>query len=82
MKPKSIYSLTSKNLTHLGGPMGTEYITTNWIEYFSTMEKAKAYAEKVYKGAEKIEWRIRGKHISSQDLGFVMYCIKKIEIIE
>ena len=72
-----MYSLTSENLTHLGGPMGSEYTTTNWRKYFETLEEAKEYAEKDYNGKEKIKWSGSNK-IHSQDLLFVMYQIEEI----
>ena len=76
---KKIYSLTSEDLTHLGGSMGTEYSTTNWIKYFTTINLAKAYALKDYRITDKnldIKWR--GNH--SGDLRWVSYDIKTIKV--
>ena len=50
---QKIFSLTSTNLTHLGGPMGTEYTTTNFIKYFTTVQLAKNYAEADFKWQNK-----------------------------
>lgn len=77
-----MYALTSENLTGLGSPMGTERTWNNWVKYFKTEKKAKEYAEKDYRfrfgtgEPEKVIW----KNGSTQDLGFVMYHIKKIKI--
>lgn len=72
------YCLKSENLTHLGGPMGSEYTTTNFCKYFSSVSKAKDYAEKDYKktrGQEKIIWIKTKTGIRSPDLLWVMYYI-------
>ena len=76
---KTLYSLTSEDLSHLGGYMGTEYVTTNSIKYFTTVDLAKAYALKDYRKTDKnlnIKWR--GNF--SGDLLWVSYNIKKIKV--
>jgi hypothetical protein len=88
MMNDKIYALESENLTSLGGPMGTERVTTNWIKYFSSVLAAKAYAEKDYcresgTPRPKIQWFKEGRdEFRSDDLLFVMYRIKPIKIEE
>ena len=77
--------LVSENLSHLGGPMGSEYTTTNFRKFFKSVDEAKKYAEKDYKKnrANPIKWEVGyvqdDERITSGDLGFVMYEITKIE---
>lgn len=77
MKAK-VFELKSENLTNLGGPMGSEYTTTNWRKLFETEEAAKKYAEKNY--GRKIKWVKSGKHTRSPDLSYVMYHIKEVKV--
>lgn len=80
---KTVYSLTSENLTNLGGPMGSEYTYDNWVKYFSSIETAKRYAEKNYNGSRgEIKWKKRGKKLETQDLGYVMYHIVPVKLEE
>ena len=76
---ESFFILTSENLSGLGR-MG-DTTSTNWERYFSTIEFAKQYAEKDYKGDETIIWtKDRSSGCSSQDLGHVMYIIRRAKI--
>lgn len=78
-----MYSLMSENLSGLGGPMGSEHTTTNWVKYFFTKGNAKVYAERDYKengGTEDIKWVRTNNGIRTQDLGFVMYHIDEIVV--
>lgn len=78
---EEIYSLTSENLTGLGGPMGTERTFTNWIKYCTTIEQAQKIAEKSYdKSRSPIKWIKEKNGCRSVDLGYVMYHIEKIKI--
>lgn len=82
-----IFKLVSENMTHLGGPMGTEYTYPNWTRYFSSVEKAKAYALKDYRKetANKkanLMWLKDGKGVRTEDLSFVMYLIHPVELTE
>jgi hypothetical protein len=88
---EKIYRLISENLTNLGGPMGKEYTYNNWVRYFSSIEKAKSFAESDYDKntkhrptAEKIKWFKESEKdsIRSQDLSFVMYHIKPVKVEE
>jgi len=72
------YELVSENLTHLGGPMGSEYTTTNFRKYFNDSKKAKLFAEKDF--GKKIKWLKTGKGWTSGDLSWVMYYINEIKI--
>lgn len=74
------YRLVSENLTHLGGPMGTEYTTTNWTKYFSSFDKAKTYARKDYKGDKDWNWLKEKIGVRSPDLGYVMYHISPVKV--
>jgi len=77
-----IFRLISKNLTHLGGPMGSEYTYNNFTKSFATLESAKSFAEDDYKGEETIKWSHPNDTVwRSQDLGYVMYNIKKEEVL-
>lgn len=77
----NIYSLHSEDLSHLGGLMGTEYTTTNWIKYFTSAELAKEYAEKDF--GKSISWKaFRPAGHRSGDLRYVAYTIQKIKIVK
>ena len=75
-----MYKLRNEDLTHLGGPMGAEYTTTRYNKYFTTVDKAKNFAEKEY--GKPINWTKYNRSISSGDLGYVMYDITLVEIEE
>jgi hypothetical protein len=75
-----IYKLVSENLSGLGGPMGTESTSINFVKYFTTVDKAEKYAEKEF--GKTITWKKYGRELNSGDLRFVMYHISKIEIEE
>ena len=76
-----MYELESENLTGLGGPMGSESISTNFRRYFKSLASAKKFAEKDYGG--KIPWHTgRGDKIHSGDLGHVMYHIRLIRTVD
>lgn len=76
----NIYQLKSENLSGLGGPMGTEHTTINWVKPFDSLESAKAYAENDYSGNEIVSWKKSGKGWSSQDLSYVMYYIEEVKL--
>lgn len=73
-----MYELESENLTHLGGLMGTEYTFPNWRKFFSTPELAKAAAEKDY--GKPLKWLKTKKGWRTEDLRYVMYHIRKVEV--
>jgi hypothetical protein len=73
-----MYELKSVNLSHLGGPMGSEYTTTNWRRYFKTLKGAKNAADKDY--GKKIDWKKTDGEIHSGDLLYVKYEIKELAI--
>jgi hypothetical protein len=82
-----MYTLTSENLSGLGGRMGFESTSINWVKIFSTIEAAKNFAEKDY--GKLIEWSpskgptcnlVPLDLLCSGDLGFVMYHIKEATI--
>lgn len=50
-----VFNLICEDASHLGGPMGTEYTTHLWTKTFSSVDKAKAYAEKYCK-KEEFRW--------------------------
>lgn len=54
------YILEAKDLTKLGGPMGSEVVTTIWRRYFTHVENAKKIAETFY--GKPIEWHERFGH--------------------
>lgn len=82
-----MWELISEDLTGLGGPMGTDNTPINFRKFFKSIENAKKYAEKDYK-CGKISWRVSKDYVhynsskysvTSGDLGYVMYRIRKIE---
>jgi hypothetical protein len=80
----AIYAVSSTNLTGLGGPMGTERISTNWTRHFRSHTKAMWAAFKDYKkqgGKEKLDWMLDDdkKGVHTQDLGFVEYHVWIVE---
>lgn len=75
-----IYQLTSENLQGLGGPMGTEKTTVNWVKPFESLETAQAYAENDYEGTVDIRWSKVESGWHSQDLSWVMYHINEVEL--
>lgn len=75
-----MYNLKSEDLSHLGGPMGSEYTTINYVKTFSTIKLAKEYAETEY--GKKIEWKKPIGVITSGDLAFVMYTIFETKVDE
>lgn len=74
----TVYEVVSKNLTNLGGRMGTEYTYNNWRKHFSDVDKAKEFAEKDY--GKKIKWNKTENGFRSDDLLYVMYYVNKLDI--
>jgi hypothetical protein len=80
-----IFLLISEDISDLGGPMGSERVYTNFQRYFDDLKKAKDAADKDYfRGKEKgkkLKW-IKGKNkwLRTDDLGYVMYHIKEINV--
>jgi hypothetical protein len=75
---KSLWMVTKEDLSHLGGPMGSEYTTTIWEKYFATEKEARAAIEKDMK-KEKVDpdndaWEKK----TYWDCRWVGYGIKKI----
>jgi hypothetical protein len=81
-----IYELESEDLTGLGGPMGSEQTSTNWRRFFKGIKRAKKVAEDDYKEnsepdtREKIRWSTSGEGLTTGDLRFVMYNIRRIKV--
>lgn len=75
-----MYQIISENLTHLGGPMGTEYTTNNWVEHSVSLQAAKEKCQKDY--GKSIEWIKTATGLRSPDLLHVMYYINKITPID
>lgn len=73
-----MYVLKSENLSHLGGPMGSEYTTTNWRKFYKKSKNAKLFAEKDF--GKKIKWIKKKEGWRSPDLLYVMYHINKVKI--
>ena len=88
VKGTAIYELEATDMTHCGGPMGSEYTESLWHKFFSSLQKAKDYAEKDYSKQasrkRKITWifvRDRfSREYTSRDLGFIMYDIRRVQI--
>lgn len=74
-----LYQLVSENLSNLGGPMGTEYTTTNYRKFFKTVVAAKKSAEKEY--GKRINWtKKKDGNLRSPDLAYVMYHINAVNV--
>lgn len=79
MKNTPLFELTSENLSNVGGPMGTDYTTTNFRKFYPSAEAAKSAAEKDY--GRPIKWAKKGKHgWTSGDLNYVMYDIVPVRV--
>jgi hypothetical protein len=84
-----VYELSSENLSGLGGRMGSESSRINWYSFFYSIDAAKQHAEADY--GRPIQWGSRNMPtcngvpnflLCSGDLGYVMYRIRLIEVIE
>jgi len=73
-----VYRLTAENIVDVGRMGGSTYI--EWEKFFTSVNKAKKYGKKAYKGANDWEWVKDGTGFSSGDLGFVMYDIKLLKL--
>jgi hypothetical protein len=75
-----VYELIAEDLTHLGGPMGSEYTTDKSLGLFDSIEKCKEKAKKHYNRKDPITWTKNvsrtGDVLRSDDLGWVMYHIR------
>jgi len=72
-----------EDLTHLGGPMGTEYTTTTATKMFSTIEKAIIWIEKqvILSGHKPSEvLYINKPDLKSWDCGYIGYSLSKISV--
>jgi hypothetical protein len=70
----NVYELIYEDLSRLGRTMGTEYTTESSLGLFNNIDDAKLEAEKQY--GKKLKWFKSGKHLCTNDLGYVMYHIK------
>lgn len=82
---QEVYTAIFEDLTHLGGPMGTEYTTEHTLGVFATIEGAKKACEKHYqqhttRGARLRGWRKDKKSIRTDDLGWAMYHVRPTEV--
>ena len=84
-----MFQLESENLSGLGGPMGTESTSINWVKPFASLGAAKGYAEKDYSRqigaknakARPVVWvRENSRYVRSEDMSFVMYHIRRTTI--
>lgn len=81
----TIYRLEYEDLTHLGGPMGTEYTTSDHMGNYSSLSGAKAAAQHNYQlkmgnvVQPTLKWHKHSRkgmlYWHTDDLGFVMYNI-------
>lgn len=77
-----MYQLIAEDLSHLGGPMGSEYTTEMFRRFFTTLDKAKEAANRHYNRDMKrgpIKWEKDGRGVTSGDLSWVMYTIKLVK---
>jgi len=76
-----VFNLTATDMSHLGGPMGTEYTNTMFVKTFKSVENAQKYAQKDYKESI-IDWKKDGRNAwTSGDLGWVEYTINKVKVL-
>ncbi len=85
----NVYELSSENLSGLGGQMGSESSYMNWIKFFYSIDSAKQYAEadcgvSIQWGSKNMPTRngVPQYLLCSGDLGYVMYRIRLIEVLE
>lgn len=73
--------LVSKNLSGLGGPMGTEVITVNFRHFRAKVDIAKKEAEQDY--GKPIKWKKTKSRtgLTSGDLHYVEYVITYIDAL-
>jgi len=80
-----VFNLTATDMSHLGGPMGTEYTSIMYVKTFGTLEKAQKYAQKDYKYSDiglALKWKKDGRNAwTSGDLGWVEYTINKVKVL-
>jgi len=69
----NLFELIAEDLSHLGGPMGSEYTTDSSIGLFKTETSAQEKAEKCFK--KKLSWRRDGKRLVTDNIGSVRYRI-------
>lgn len=81
-----VYETIAEDLTHLGGPMGSEYTTRNSLGLFNSLNKAKNRANYHYNNetghirTEILKWREYYDHSATQDLGFIQYHVYEREV--
>lgn len=73
-----MFKLTSQNLRELGGPMGSERVTINYVRIYNRATTAISVAEGDY--GQEIKWIETKNGWRSPDLGYVMYRIERIEV--
>lgn len=76
--PILVYEALKEDLSHLGGPMGTEYTTTESMGIFGSLDRALNTCEKDF--GKPIKWRKTHKGQSSPDLGYCMYHVKERKV--
>jgi len=70
-----MYILKSEDLMDVGRISNSP--TVNYVKYFTTMERAAAYAVRDH--GRSIKWNVASDtHISSGDVGYEMYDISEI----
>lgn len=72
-KKQYVYMLLIEDLSHLGGPMGSEYTTEVSNTPHATPESALAKAKKFYRGTWDKKWDAilkRGTYVDASSYGF------------
>ena len=75
-----IFEVTILDLSGLGGPMGTERVTTTDSGFFINIDNAKKYCEKYY--GKLIKWKKCKSGLTSGDLGYCMMNIDEIKFLD
>lgn len=75
-----VFALTSEKLVHNYHKFEPRENYTNFVKFFSSLEKAKNFAEKEY--SAKIDWKEEDSRLVSPSLSFVKYYIREIKLEE
>jgi hypothetical protein len=80
----TVYAAKAEDLTHLGGPMGSEYTTTSSLGLFTTASKAMACCAEHYRRTRPEGilhfYKYSKTEQRTKDLGHVMYHVVALAV--
>ena len=80
----TVFELRRENMSHVGGPAGSEYTTVDWTMLFKNQTKAMKEAQRDLKQDfdrdTNLAWKSDGKRMVC-DCGPVMYTITKKQVL-